>query len=167
MSYLLQITVGFLMVCMAFGPQSLWASFGPCAFITESRTENNIVCTNGVCTGSENVYHRQTACMDTDETPCSQNDNAPSYLSYYPQTTTHDIAQILVNAGVGGVCSLCAMGVCALTGWSGPGAIAAVEATCGVACAAAITAIDPCWFTTCERDMSRMPIVHLGGSECQ
>lgn len=160
-----RFVIGVLIVCMAIGPHGLWAAYGPCTVDREGEFLNTIACNSGVCTGMVQIRPVQSSCSNETEEPCSQDNDAPTYITYQPETTDNATLELLTHLGLGAVCAVCVIGVAAVTGLFGPAAEVMMNLTCGATCAAAFYEIDGCLFTTCTQDLTTRFVLY-GGHAC-
>jgi hypothetical protein len=153
-----------VMLVLLLSPVTVWAAKGPCTVTTSTSFSNTIHCDSGVCLGKVHTVPEQSACDDVNEVSCS---SASAYLSvdYEPKSVHYTAAELGAHFGVGLVCASCVLGIVAVTGATGPGAIAAITLACGGACAAAFAGMDGCWFVRCEQDLTTKTTVS-GGASC-
>jgi len=142
--------VGVALLCH---PVLVFAARGPCSVTAESSFQNTIRCENGVCLGMVYNTPEQKDCQNADESACTPV-SRPLKITYESKSVNFTTAEVAAHAGVGLACAGCALGVLAVTGWTGPGAIAGVTLACGALCAAAFVSMDGCWFVRCEQDLN-------------
>lgn len=143
------------------------SGYGPCEPLTlVDQTINTIHCDNGVCLGLVRIIPAQYKCMNQNEKVCEEYEDYASLITYDAMSEHHYVAELLVNAGLGVVCSACVITAVGASGVTGGASLVAIELACGAACAAAFSALDPCLFTDCLQDYdTRME--YPGGHFCQ